>query len=812
VNTFWQDVRYAARMLLKNPGFTVVAVVALALGVGANTAIFSVVNAVLLRPLAYNDPAQLVFINHNYQKIDLKASVSAPGYTHYRDNAKSFSDLAAFTGWGVNLTGDGEPERLQGQAVTANLFPLLGAEAAYGRTFAADENQPGRNRVVVLSDGLWKRRFGAQEGLVGKDITLNGEPYTVVGIMPPGFQFGREIGQVIDLWSPIAFTPEQLNPNGWTNEYLQAMGRLRDGVTIEQAQAELNAMADSIRAQYMPGQDATNWGLLVTSVEETIVGKIRPALLVLLGAVGFVLLIACANVANLMLARAASRQKEIAVRTALGANRRRIIRQLLTESVLLALVGGGLGLLLALWGVDLLVKLNENKIPRSHEIGLDLSVLLFTLGVSVLTGIIFGLAPAFQSSKVELQDTLKEGGRSGKIAMRRSVRNALVVAEVSLAVVLLVGAGLLIRSFVELQRVSPGFRPDGVLAMQLTLPANKYAEPPSRDQFVRRMLDEVRALPGVKSAGVTTVLPMSGNQQSGSFTIEGRQVAANESSPHGDRWRASPDYFKAMNIPLVRGRYFTESDTADAPGVAIIDETMAKKYWPNEDPVGKRISFEGGQQNRRWREIVGIVGHVRSVALEGDSRVQYYVPYAQSTQSVVFLAVRAEEGDPTALAGAVRNVIRGIDADLPVYKVTTMERLVADSLAQRRFSVFLFGIFATLALVLAVVGLYGVMSYTVLQRTHEIGLRMALGAQARDILRMVIKQGLSLVAIGLVIGLLGAFALTRLMASLLYGVSAADPLTYAGIALLLAGVAFIASYIPAHHATRVDPMIALRYE
>jgi putative ABC transport system permease protein len=811
MNTFWQDVRYAARMLWKNPSFTVVAVVALALGVGANTAIFSVVNAILLRPLAYRDAQQLVVINHNYPKIDLKASVSAPGYIHYRDNAKSFSDVSAISFWNVNLTGDGEPERLQGQAVSANLFPMLGAEAALGRTFTAEENQPGHNRVVVLSDALWKRRFGGYPNLVGKDITLNGEPYTVVGIMPPTFQFGRETGQIIDLWSPIAFTPEQLNPNNLTNEFLMVIARLRDGVTAEQAQAELHAIADNLRAQYMPGQDASNWGLLSTPFEELIVGKIRLALLLLLGAVGLVLLIACANVANLMLARAASRQKEIAVRTALGASRLRIMRQLLTESVLLALVGGGLGLLLALWGVDLLVKVNENKIPRAHEIGLDLSVLIFTLGISILTGIIFGLAPALQTSKIELQDTLKEGGRSGRSAMRHSVRSVLIVVEVLMAVVLLVGAGLLIRSFMQLQRVSPGFRPDGVLTMQLSLPTNKYAEPAQRELFVRRMLEEVEALPGVNSAGVTTVLPMSGNQQSGSFSIEGRQRAMNESMPHGDRWRASADYFTTMNIPLVRGRYFTEHDTAEAPGVAIIDETMAKKYWPNEDPLGKRISFEGGQQNPRWREIVGIVGHVRSVALEGDSRVQYYVPYAQSPSGGIYLAVRAE-GDPNALSGAVRNAIRGVDADLPVYKVTTMDRLVADSLAQRRFAMFLFGIFASLALVLAVVGLYGVMSYMVLQRTHEIGLRMALGAQARDILRMVVGQGVTLVAIGLGLGMLAALVFTRLMSSLLYGVSATDPLTYAGIALLLGCVALVASYLPARRATRVDPMIALRYE
>ena len=813
MQTLWQDVRYAARMLVKNPAFTAVAVVALALGVGANTAIFSVVNAVLLRPLAYKDPGQLVFINHNYQKTNLKASVSVPGYLHYRDHAKSFSEVAALTGWSVNLTGEGEPERLQGMSVSPNLFGALAAEAAEGRTFTNEEAQLGQHRVAVLSHGLWERRFGSYPAIVGKTVTLNGEPYQIVGVMPEGFQFGREFGQTVELWAPLTFRPEQLDPaTNLTNEYLQVVARLRPGVAPEAAQAELDTIAENLRRQYMPGADASKWGLLLTPASELVVGDIRPALLVLLGAVAFVLLIACANVANLMLARSAARQKEVAIRTALGASRARVVRQLLTESVLLALVGGGLGLLLAMWGVDLLVRMNENKIPRAHEIGLDPNVLLFTLGVSLLTGIIFGLAPAFQTSKVELHDTLKEGGRSGSAGMKRGLRDVLVVVEVVAAVVLLVGAGLLIRSFFQLQQVSPGFQPAGVLSMQLALPAAKYGEAPQRAQFAREMLERVRNVPGVKSAGTTTILPMSGNNSSGSFQIEGRQVPQGQSSPHGDRWMVSADYFETMQIPLVRGRYFNAHDLADGAQVAILDETMARKYWPTEDPVGKRISFEGNAQNRRWREVVGIVGHVKHVGLEGESRVQYYIPYDQRPSSQTLnLAVRTE-GDPTALAGAVREAIRSVDRDMPVYRVLTMERLVSDSLAQRRFAMFLFGVFAALALVLAVVGLYGVMSYMVTQRTHEIGLRVALGAQSSDIMRMVVGRGMVLVLVGVGLGLVAAFALTRVMSSLLYGVSATDPLTYVFIAALLTGVALLASYLPARRAMRVDPMVALRYE
>jgi putative ABC transport system permease protein len=812
MNTLWQDLRYGFRTLLRKPGFTVVAVIALALGIGANTAIFSVVNSILLRPLAYKDPAALVVINHDYPKIGLKASVSAIGYTHYRDNAKSFESVAAMTGGSFNLTGGGDPERLNGSPVTHNFFNTLGASAALGRVFLPEEDQPGKNKVVVLSHAFWQRRFGGDPGLVNKTITLNDESYTVVGVMPASFQFGREIGQVVDLWTPIAFTPQQLSFNNLTNEFLFVFARMKPGVTIGQAQAELDTIAANLRQQYLPWAGSRNeWGLTTQSFSELVVGDIRLSLWILMGIVGLVLLIACANVANLLLARAADRQKEIAIRTALGAGRWRVIRQLLTESALLSLAGGALGLALAWWGISALVKVNEAQIPRANEIGLDWRVLAFTLGVSLLTGVIFGLVPALQISKADLHETLKEGGRTGSSGARAWVRNSLVVVEMALALVVLISAGLLIRSFWRVQQVNPGFAPRGVLAMSLGLPMTKYKEPAQRANFYQELLQRIRALPGVKLAGATSILPLSGNNSSGSFRIEGRVVPQGQSSPHGDRWAATTDYFSAMRIPLIRGRFFDDRDTMGSQPVAIIDETMQRKYWPNEDPVGKRITFQGGQQNPIWREIVGIVGHVKHKGLEGESRVQYYIPHSQVQNANMSLVVRTS-GDPASLTGAVRGAISGLDKDLPVFRVKTMEQYVIDSMAQRRFAMTLLGIFASVALALAAVGLYGVLSYSITQRSHEIGVRMALGAQVRDVLRLVVGQGMLLAMIGVALGSVAAFLLTRLMANLLFGVKAGDPLTFAAIALLLTLVALVACFVPARRATKVDPIVALRYE
>jgi len=690
---------------------------------------------------------------------------------------------------------------------------MLGVEPAIGRVFTAEEDQPGHDRVVILTDGLWRRRFAADPNLVGNSIKLNGENYTVVGIMPSSFQFGREFAQPMDLFSPIGLTPEQLDTNGWRNEFLFVVGKLKPGVSLSQAQAEMNTTAATVRRTYFGGGDAddeNSWGLLVRSLREIVVGEIRPALLVLLAAVAFVLLIACANVANLLLARAASRHKEIAIRSALGAGRWRVIRQLLTESILLAIVGGAIGLALANWGIKALLALNQDNIPRANEIGMDPTVLLFTTGVALLTGIFFGIFPALQTTKIDLHAVLKEGGRSG--SARRSMRGPLVVAEVALALVLLIGAGLLLKSFQKLQEVSPGFKPDHLLTMQISLPATKYRDRQQIDGFFQRALEKVRALPGVQSAAVSTTVPMSGVNTAGSFVIEGRTIAPGEMSPWGNRWFAGANYFETMGIPLMKGRFFDDRDVREAPQVAIIDDAMEQKFWPDENPIGRRISFQRDPQgNPIWREVVGVVGHVKHKGLEGDSPVQYYVPHRQISVSTVFLVSRTAV-DPASMASAVRGSIQEVDRELPVFRVTTMERMVADSMTQRRFAMTLLAVFATVALILASVGLYGVMSYSVMNRTNEIGIRMALGAKVTDVLRMVVGQGMRLSLIGVAIGLVGAFGLTRIMQSLLFAVSATDIITYAAVSVLLTTVSLVACLVPARRATQVDPMEALRYE
>ena len=811
METLIHDIRYGLRTMRKSPGFTAVAVIALALGIGANTAIFSVVNALLLKPLPYKDADRLVLIWHTYPLLKLdQASVSAPSYIEYRDMTSSFEEVATATEWKVNLTGGGEPERLQGARVSYNLFSTLGVQPVAGRSFLSEEDQPGKNRVVVLSYGLWQRRFGGDPGLVGQTITLDGSSYDVVGVMPKGFVFMIEV----DLFTPTAFTSEDLAANNHGFEYLVCVARTKPTVTIAQASAEMNALADQLRPQFY----GPNWGITVVPLREQLVGSFRAALFILLGAVGCVLLIACANVANLLLARASARHKEIAVRTALGASRSRIVRQLLTESVLLATVGGALGLLLAFVGIRLLVLGVPEDITGFivgwRDISISTPVLGFTLAVSMLTGIIFGLVPALHASKPDLNESLKEGGRGGTEGRQRNlIRSSLVVAEVAIAMVLLVGAGLLIRSFMRLNQVSPGFNPANVVTMQLSLPRSKYAEKPQRATFFEQLVQQVSALPGVQSAAAGNNLPMSNDGWNASFAVENLQVGPDEPSPHGDPHMITLDYFRAMGIPLLRGRYFTDADSKDSLPVAIIDQSLAEQYWPDQDPIGKRIAafFDGPRGQRNWREIVGVVGHVKQYGLDGKSKVQYYFPQTQSPQDSMYLIVRTAS-DQKGMVAAIRGTLDSIDKDQPIYKVTTMEQMVANSTSQKRFSMFLLGIFAAVALLLAAVGIYGVMSYAVTQRTHEVGIRMALGAQQRDVLALVVRQGMVMTVIGVGIGLVGAYAATQVMASLLFGIGTHDPLTFVGISLLLGTVALVASFIPARRATKVDPMIALRYE
>ncbi len=801
METLWQDLRFGFRMLAKSPGFTAVAVLTLALGIGANTAIFSVVNAVLLRPLDYSDPDQLYVLWGHHPQIGREVA-SLPDFVDWREQNQSFEDLAAMSRRSMNLTGRGEAERVIGARVSASLFPLLRVETIRGRAFSPEEDRPGAERVAILSHGLWQRRFGSDPAFVGETITLDGESYAVIGVAPPEFQFpGR-----VEVWIPLAM---EVDPTERRGDFLLVLGRLKPGVTQEQAQAEMTTIAQRLEQQY-PNSN-TKWGIEIVSLHEQVVGNIRPALLVLLGAVGFVLLIACANVANLLLARAAAREKEIAVRAALGAGRGRLVRQLLTESLLVAIIGGALGLLLALWGIDILLALNPDDVPRLSGVGVDGWVLGFTLGISLLTGILFGLVPAVQISRPDLHESLKEGGRTSGGSLRHRTRHILVVAEVALALVLLIGAGLMIRSFDRLQRVSPGFNPENLLTMRISLPPAKYPERQHVLNFFDQLLERVRSLPGVQSASTIDNPYIGGGGNYLSFIVEGQPTPPLDQVVDAQVRSVTPGFHRMLGVPLLRGRSLTGQDGPGNRLVCVINETMARRYFPDRDPLGQRVAFDGPDGQPRWREIVGVVGDVRQGGLDAEPYPEILLPEAQRTIPAITLMVRTAN-DPHTLAGAVRGEVQAMDPDQPVYAVRTMDDIMKASVAQRRFNMLLLGSFAAVALLLAAVGIYGVISYSVSRRTHELGIRMALGAQPRDIFKLVVGQGMVLVVIGVGIGLAASFGLTRFLSSLLFEVSTTDPATFAGVSLLLAAVALLACYIPARRATRVDPLVALRYE
>jgi len=803
MQTLWQDLRYGARMLLRKPGFTLIAIITLALGIGANTAIFSVVNAVLLRPLPYEESERLVVLYEtNPQQGRDEMSVSYPNFADWRAQSQSFEQLAACLYGGMILTGKDEPARLQVVAVSADFFAMLRVKPLRGRIFLPEEDKVEGAPVVVLSHALWQSRFGGDEGLIGRQITLDGKSRTVIGVMPPNFALPP--GDQTEVWMAIGTLADQMQNRGVHR--LTAIGRLKSGVTLQQARTELATIANRIQQQN-PAADPGH-GVSVISGYESLTKDARPALLTLLVAVGFLLLIACANVANLLLARAETRQKEIAIRTALGATRGRIARQLLTESLLLAVAGGAVGLLLATWGVDALAGSLPDDLPRVKEIGIDRAVLGFTGALSVLTGLIFGIIPALTRAKPALNETLKEGGRTSAAFGRGRIRGALVVTEVALSLALLVGAGLLIKSFWRLMQVNTGFQPDRLLTINVSLIGEKYKETGQVISFYRELPARLGALPGVRAVSAVSALPISGGDSNGNLTIEGRDFPPAQ-TPSASFRRILPNYFSVMGIPLRQGREFDERDTG-AEKVVIINEGMARRFWPEGDAIGKRFKV-GPPQNEPWLTIIGVAGDVKNIGLEADSLLATYEPHAQRPWTSMTLAVRAET-DPLSLSAAVRGELRAMEKDLLIRPPGTMDERIRLSVAPRRFNMTLLAGFAALALLLAAVGVYGVMSYTVTQRRHEIGVRMALGAQSGAVLKLIVGQGLKLALIGVAIGLSAAFALTRWMEDLLFDVRPTDAWTYGAVAALLLLVALSACWIPARRAAKVDPMVALRCE
>ncbi|MBI1760068.1 MAG: ABC transporter permease [Acidobacteria bacterium] len=820
MQTFLQDLRYGVRMLVKQPGFTLIALLTLALGIGANTAIFSVVNAVLLRPLPYAEPERLVALGGTdvrHPGAEVEDSSSYPDFFDWRARNQSFEAVAVYHTATFTLTGNDAPAHLSGQVVSAELFDLLRAKPYLGRTFTrADERVGGTgvNRAAILSYSAWQQRFGAAPDILGRTLTLDRKQFQIVGVTQPGFQFPIQ-AEAVEVWVALATDAESANGKKPVTErrgyrMLHAVGRLKPGVNLAQAQADMKLLAANLEKEYPDNN--TNQGIILLPLHRNLVGDYRKSLLVLFAAVGCVLLIACANVANLMLARATARYKEIAVRTALGAGRARIVRQLLTESVLLSLGGGLLGLLLAWWGMEALLRFIPENLPRLAEIALDRWALGFTFTVALLTGIVFGLAPALQASKVDLTEAMKDGARGSSSSGKARLRGALIVAEVALALMLLVGAGLLVQTFIKLQRVELGFDVHNVLTATVELPEAQYAKPEQKIVFYQRLQERVRALPGVIEASAILPLPISDNDAGGSFQIEGRS-APTGAEPHADMRWVNLNYYRTVKIPLLAGRDFTAQDGLKATPVVIINQTLAKLYFPNEEPLGKRLELPFGETGTTKFQIVGIVRDVKHrTELGQEYSPELYMPYAQLPFLGQMSLVVRTQGSPASLANAVQHEVAALDREIVLSDVKTLEQYLGNAVAQPRFSALLFGLFALLAMLLAALGLYSVMAYTVTQRTHEVGIRLALGAQTRHVLWLMIRQGMTLALAGVAIGLGGAWVLTRLLKTLLFGVSTTAPLTMVLIALLLTTVALLACWIPARRATKVDPMMALRQD
>jgi putative ABC transport system permease protein len=818
------EIKVALRGLAKSPGFTIIAIATLTLAIGANSAVFSLINALLVRPLPYQQPSKLALIWEQFatQGLD-RIPVSAPEFRDYETQLHSFEKIAAFDYTTFNLATGNLPERIQGADVSPDLFDLLGVQPSRGRPFLPDEQGLGRDDVVVISERIWKRRFNSDPAVLGSKLMLSGHAYTVVGIMPSAFEFplplfnvqGGQFGERVEIWKPTAFTEGEMKARGSRN--YSVIARLRNGVSASQAQAELDNVIASWRRQYPDNYSSGGFGARIYSLHDQVVGGMRTGLAILLGAVVFVLLIACANLATMLLARASARERELAIRVALGAGRWRLLRQILTESVLLALAGAACGIMLSVWGLELLKHIGARTVPRLAEVNVDLVVLIVTAVAAVGTGILFGLIPAFATAKPELTEALKEGGRSSTTGARRNrVRNSLVVAEISLALVLLVGAGLLMKSFARLQNVNPGLDPHNVLTMEISLPEVKYPAPgPSymggetAINFFTEAERRISQLPGVEATGIAAILPLSGSNGDSSFEIENRpHVGA--PGPDEEFRVISPGFFRALKVPLLQGRFFNDADTSTSPAVVIVNEALARKYFPNEEALGKRITLDNPRKDPKWITIVGVVGSIRHRALDLDPQPEYYVPNSQFSLRNMVVLVRSKL-DPRNLTSAIRSQIQSMDAELPIAHVRTLDEVVADSIAPRWLSVVLLGVFSGIAVLLATVGIYGVISYLVVQRTHEIGVRMALGAQRRDVLRLVVGHAAKLVGIGSVIGLVLALISTRTLSALLYNVGAFDAATFIFVTIALAAVALLASYIPALRATRADPMIALSH-